>query len=277
VAAELGLSTIGIAPYDERYTFAEFSGRGCGETVVVCVLEQNYAATQTIPSLLANRAAYNAEADCILLSARLADALCEWGFRARTHGAEESIAIHYGVQAGLGQLGLNGQLLTPAAGSRCRLAIVTTDAPLSYGKPIDYGIERICDACKACVRRCPSGAIPAIRSMHRGVRKAKINTARCLPVVGQANGCAICMKVCPVQRYGLQAVHAEFERTGRVKGVHSDELEGYQWPVDGKFYGADARPRLDPQFFRPQGYLLQRPTEEEVSGRSSVSPEQGSE
>jgi epoxyqueuosine reductase len=38
--------------------------------------------------------------------------------------------IAYAVAAGLGQLGLNGQLLSPYAGSRCRLNVLTTNAPL---------------------------------------------------------------------------------------------------------------------------------------------------
>ena len=45
--------------------------------------------------------------------------------------------------------------------------------------------------------------------------KAKINTSRCLPLVAQADGCAICMKVCPVQRYGLDAVWEHWAATGR--------------------------------------------------------------
>ncbi len=46
-AARLGLSTVGFASYDERYTLAEFAGTHARGTVIVCVLEQDYAATQT--------------------------------------------------------------------------------------------------------------------------------------------------------------------------------------------------------------------------------------
>jgi len=64
--------------------------------------------------------------------------------------------------------------------------VLTTDAPLELDAPVDHGIEGVCDRCQACVRRCPVGAIPAVRKEHRGVTKAKLNTKRCLPIVTQA-------------------------------------------------------------------------------------------
>jgi epoxyqueuosine reductase len=153
--------------------------------------------------------------------------------------------IQYGVQAGLGQLGLNGQLLTPQAGSRARLSIITTDAEFEHDQPVDFGIHRICDECQACVRRCPVGAIPRLRREYRGVRKAKIKTERCFPVAANAEGCAICMKVCPIQRYGLDAVKRHYVDTGEILGRGSDELEGYTWPVDGRHYPPGEKPDAD--------------------------------
>jgi epoxyqueuosine reductase len=48
----------------------------------------------------------------------LADFLAERGLRADPHssGSDHLLEIPYAVAAGLGQLGLKGQLLTPAAG-----------------------------------------------------------------------------------------------------------------------------------------------------------------
>jgi hypothetical protein len=60
------------------------------------------------------------------------------------------------------------------------------------------------------------------------------------------------MKVCPVQRYGLDAVLAEYERSGRILGRGTDELEGYEW-IDGRRYAPGERPVLRPEFFEPPG------------------------
>jgi epoxyqueuosine reductase len=253
-AARLGFSAVGVAAYDPKYTFAEYAGRHPGDRVIVCVLEQNYATTQLLPSAAAEQAALSTYAELMDRLTGLSAWLQARGFRARGDDQEgESIFIHYAVAAGLGQLGLNGQLLTPQAGSRCRISVLYTDAPLELDAPVDYGIEGICDRCQACVRRCPVGAIPAQRKEHRGVTKAKLNTKRCFPIVAQAAGCAICMKVCPVQAYGLTEVLAEFERSGRILGTGTDELEGYDWFFDGRHYGPGEKPRLPATLQAPPG------------------------
>jgi hypothetical protein len=95
--------------------------------------------------------------------------------------------------------------------------------------------------------------------MNRGVEKAKINVSRCLPVMGHAFGCAICMKVCPVQRYGLETVTREFERTGAIVGKGTDELESYVWPVDGKRYRAGAKPPIPFGLTHPSDLTFEPP------------------
>ena len=252
-AAGLGMSAIGIALLDEAYLVASSTGTAIGDRVIVCVLEQNYAATQTAPSMRAEQGAIAGYADLLAMTAKLAEFLQGLGYQAAAYDPGGfALSIPFAVASGLGQLGMNGQLLSPHAGSRCRLLLVNTDAPLILDKPVDLGIESLCDACRVCVRRCPSGAIPARRDTFRGVYKVKINTQRCLPVVAQAAGCAVCMKVCPIQHYGLQAVLDEFEETGQVLGKGTDELEGYRWPVDGRYYDAVHRPRLPDEFLKPE-------------------------
>ncbi len=253
-AARIGLSAVGVAAQDAKYIFSEFQDTAhAGDRVVVALLEQNWAATQTAPSARSEKAAFATYAKLLELSTQLAAFLVERGHHAHVHSTEgEGIAINFAVEAGLGQLGLNGQLLTPAAGSRARIKLITTNAPLVLDEPKDFGVEKLCDACQACVQRCPSGAITSVRREHRGVVKAKINISRCLPVVAQADGCAVCMKVCPVQRYGLDAVTEHWEETGTILGRGSDELEAYDW-IDGRRYRSGERPRLEPAFFRPPG------------------------
>ncbi|MCW2993638.1 MAG: hypothetical protein JWQ18_1133 [Conexibacter sp.] len=258
LAQEAGLSTIGIARYDPKYTFAEYAGKHETGNVIVSIVEQDYDATQTIPSNRAEKAAFHAYAEVVRRSARLAEGLRELGYRADAHDhVGQAVVIHYGVEAGLGQLGLNGQLLTPTAGSRCRISLITTNLDLEPDAPVDYGMHAICDSCQACVRRCPTGAIPSARKDSRGVMKAKIKTERCLPVVAQIEGCGVCMKVCPIQRYGLDRVLDHYTETGAVLGVGSDELEGFHWPPDDRRYGPGEKPRIDSKsLLKPEGMIL---------------------
>jgi epoxyqueuosine reductase len=249
-AQRLGMSRIGITHNDPLYSFADSDAEQL-PTVIVCVQEQDWEATQTAPSDRAELVAFQGYVEGLNRSSALAEFLKRRGYKTAPQGlAGDGIMIHYAVAAGLGQLGINGQLLTPEAGSRVRLVLITTEAPLVHDEPRDYGLHKICDECQACVRNCPVGAIPKHRKQFRGVEKAKLNSARCLPVVIKVSGCAVCMKVCPVQRYGLDAILEHRARTGEILGVGTDELEGYDWPVDGRHYGPGEKPRVGPEILK---------------------------
>ncbi len=249
-AQRLGMSRIGITANDPNYSFGESDAEQL-PTVIVCVQEQDWEMTQTAPSDRAEMGAFHGYVEGLNRSAALAEYVKSLGYRTAPQGlAGDGIMIKYAVAAGLGQLGINGQLLTPEAGSRVRLVLITTEAPLVHDEPVDYGLHKVCDECQACVRNCPVGAIPKQRKDFRGVEKAKLNSARCLPVVIQVSGCAVCMKVCPVQRYGLAAILEHREQTGEILGVGTDELEGYDWPVDGKHYGPGETPTVGAEIMR---------------------------
>ena len=256
LGAELGMSAVGVARYDPRYTLAQVADRPpAGDRMIVCIVEQNWEATQTSPSGRSERSAFAAFGEVLRLSSKLAERLQEMGYRAHPHDAQgETVVLQYAVAAGLGQMGANGQVLTPFAGSRARITTIETNAPLDFDAPVDYGIHKICDACQVCARRCPSGAIPGKRRMYRGVEKHKLNMARCAPVVAQAHGCAVCMKTCPVQRYGLRAVTDEFEATGRILGKGTAELEGYTF--QDRYYGPGERPTLLREWLSPPGLIF---------------------
>jgi hypothetical protein len=70
----------------------------------------------------------------------------------------------------------------------------------------------------------------------------------------QSSGCSICMNVCPVQRHGLPAVLENYEKTGRILGKDTDDLEGYDWPLDGRHYGPGVTPHIPDTVVRPPGY-----------------------
>ena len=157
------------------------------------------------------------------------------------------------VEAGLGQLGACGYLLTPHEGSRCRIMLVTTDANVTYDKPIDYGIHAFCQVCQVCVNRCPGRALMRDKIWWRGLEKNKLYFKRCRPVMARYLGCGICMKVCPIQKYGLQTVMEHYAETGQVLGKGTHDLEGYE--LEGKgYFGPGELPAFDRDFFNmPHG------------------------
>ena len=261
-ALALGYSEVGFAPFDPRYVYrnrrADLNPRL--NTAICLALEQDYDATQTIPSLEAERAQGRAYLRQAELSRSLVQHILSLGYKVQVSGPTWHLGpmIPMFVEAGLGQLGVNGQLLSPRFGSRARLQIILTDAKVRYDRPVDYGIHKFCALCQVCVSRCPGRALDGQKLWYRGIEKNKLNFARCRPVMARYSGCGICMKVCPVQKYGMKPVMEHYIETGEVLGKGTDNLEGYTLPDKGYF-----RTRRLPQF-KPDFFAMPRGRAEDI-------------
>ena len=189
------------------------------------------------------------------LSIALVDYIRSLGYYAQVSGPVWHLQamIPMFVAAGLGQLGANGQLLSPHFGSRARLQVILTDAKVTYDEPVDYGIHAFCQICQVCVNRCPGRALMREKVWYRGVEKNKLTQRRCRPVMARYLGCGVCMKVCPVQRYGMKNVMDHYVATGGVLGKGTDNLEGYSLKDKGYFSSGEL-PHFDAEFFSmPKG------------------------
>ena len=63
------------------------------------------------------------------------------------------------VDAGLGELGRNGLLISSGFGPRIRISKVLTDLPLVPDQPVDLGVRKMCEVCGKCAKACPGQAI----------------------------------------------------------------------------------------------------------------------
>lgn len=136
----------------------------------------------------------------------LAEYIRGMGYQAIPCMNDTAISIPLAVQAGLGQLGRLGLLITPEFGPNVRLLKVLTDMPLENDHPIDFGIPEFCENCHLCAEHCPSGSISfegqnyegVCENNNPGVKKWYIYAEKCLRL-WQTNGasCANCISVCP--------------------------------------------------------------------------------
>ena len=255
-ARELGFMEVGITRFDHRYTFASKKDAMTYYNHVICLAyEQDFEPTQTIPSVdaeIVHSSTYRTEGAAAL---ELGNFIRNLGYHAQVTGSGDSPGpyIPMFVEAGLGQLGACGYLLTPHEGNRCRLVSVTTDAKVTYDKPIDYGIHAFCQVCQVCVNRCPGRALMRDKIWWRGLEKNKLYFKRCRPVMARYMGCGVCMKTCPIQKYGLKNVMDHYAETGQVLGKGTHDLEGYT--LEGKgYFGPGELPVFDRGFFNmPHG------------------------
>ena len=256
-ALELGFAMVGMTAYDNHYTYKSKRKWVMPYPTAVCLaMEQPYEETQMIPHEPAERAVFATYRQEGAAGLKLAEYIRSLGYRAQVHSPNDpgSAVIPMFVAAGMGQQGAMGYLLSPHFGSRHRLMLITTDAAVTYDEPVDYGINAFCTICQVCVNRCPGRALMREQVWWRGVEKFKIVAKRCRPVMARYAACGICMKVCPIQRYGLKAVMEHYGETGEVLGKGTHGLEGYDMHGLG-YFGPGELPRFDSDFFHvPEGY-----------------------
>lgn len=150
------------------------------------------------PTVTESARGYFETAKVALLLARYINLL---GYEARAHvdGNYRVLCGPIAVDAGLGELGRLGLLITPQFGPSLRLSVVTTNLPLTQDEPIHFGVQHFCDICGKCAANCPSGAIASGgKSIHKGVEKWQSNQETCYRFWrAQGTDCAICIRVCP--------------------------------------------------------------------------------
>ena len=174
---------------------------------VVMAVEMDYEAiklspaVQPSPSMGYSRMAFVAPS--------LATYIRELGYHAIPSGNDFALNIPLAVDAGLGELGRNGLLITEQYGPRVRICKVFTELPLEVDSPLDMGVQAFCETCKLCADKCPSKAIisgertdkPWNGANNINVLKWPINAVDCQGWWHKnESSCSNCIRVCPYNK-----------------------------------------------------------------------------
>lgn len=234
-ASLYGADLVGVAKVDERWIFSAdyhkpFVIDDCQAPLedeegfhipskftraIVMALVMDDDLQDQSPSLAASTAASLGYSRMAITAVSLAEYIRGLGYHAIPSMNDTALSIPLAVDAGLGQLGRHGLLITPEYGSNVRLCKVLTDMPLAEDQPIDFGVTEFCSNCLLCVRHCPSGSISAGEQTmeserstgNSGVLKWYIKGESCLRF-WQENGasCGNCIAVCPFT-HGFESSH----------------------------------------------------------------------
>jgi len=105
------------------------------------------------------------------------------------------------LAAGIGEVSRAGIVLNPFLGLAFKAAVVLTNMPLAYDRPIDFGLQSFCQDCKICAQNCPSKAISmGDKAMYNGYETWKLDTRRCASynfTNKKGTMCNTCVKSCP--------------------------------------------------------------------------------
>ncbi len=137
-----------------------------------------------------------------VIAVQLAEFIRKLGYSTRAHidGSYRVVCPLVARDAGLGEIGRMGLLMTPELGPRVRLAVVTTDLPLVVdNRNQDHSMIDFCTQCKKCADACPSNAISFQDQVTiDGALRWQIDSEACFTLWCKiGTDCARCMSVCP--------------------------------------------------------------------------------
>jgi ferredoxin len=209
-AKKLGAIDVGITELKDYHKYS-YRGRNgnYGNKVelshkfaIAFTVEMDYEALKTgphAPAVMESAQQYLAAG---AIAIQLAEFIRQLGYPAKAHidGNYEVVCPLVAKDAGLGEIGRMGLLMTPKLGPRVRIAVVTTDIPLVVDKrKFDPTITDFCNNCKKCADVCPSNAISFDnRKNIDGVNRWQINQEACFnfwTITG--TDCGKCVSTCP--------------------------------------------------------------------------------
>ena len=210
----------GITFYDERWTYDKRFNREQLEqaemdlpknitNTIVVAHEMDYELLRTVPSALSGAATGLGYSRDLITLLSLAQYIRNLGYQAYASMNDTALSIPMAIQAGLGEYGRHGLLITKEFGPRVRIGKVFTDLPLAHDEPIDFGVQNFCSICRECTKACPPNAIDDgdqketvyNQSNIAGIKKWTTDAEKCFDFwANQATDCSICVRVCPYNR-----------------------------------------------------------------------------
>ncbi|RUT73084.1 4Fe-4S dicluster domain-containing protein [Ancylomarina longa] len=171
------------------------------------------------------------------IAVQIAQFLRNLGYPARAHidGNYQVVCPLVARDAGLGEIGRMGLLMTPRKGPRVRLGVITTDFEFPVHKwNKNHSLLDFCNRCKKCADVCPSKSISWNPPKEiNGVKRWQINSESCFTYWCKAGtDCGRCMATCPYS-HPDNLLHNSI-RWG-IK--HSPLFRRIAVPLDDFFYG----------------------------------------
>ncbi|MHC1601004.1 MAG: reductive dehalogenase, partial [Candidatus Nezhaarchaeales archaeon] len=205
-----GASLIGICKVNRDWVYADADLPEDYEYAIVMAIEMNPEVVETSPSAFAASATGIGYSKLTHLAVTMSRFIYNLGFKAIPSINDLALNIPLAIDAGLGELGRNGLLITPRYGPRIQLCKVFTNMPLIADKPIEFGVREFCKKCKLCAKHCEANAISmddepsfeiACKSNNPGALKWYVNAEKCyLFWCENAASCVTCIKVCPYSK-----------------------------------------------------------------------------
>lgn len=268
VIGYLGSNLCGICVLKQSYVYSHV-GRGpesYGHEIelnhkyaIVFAVEMDLAMVSAAPHAPVIVETAKKYVEAAKISIIIANFIRRLGFPARAHIAGsnyQAMLPPLGWEAGLGELGRLGILITSKYGPRARLGLITTNIPLITDNPKVLGIQEFCDKCQKCARNCPAQAISYGEKVEEnGVVRWVLDREECYRYWRKTGtDCAVCIYVCPYSKpdnifHNFIRKAASISSNAQALSVWSDDFFYGRIPLRKKtpFHFRDDRRRAKDQ------------------------------
>ena len=257
LAKYFGALDVGVTELKPEHVYSHI-GRGPGAWSAPLKFEHKYALAFTVemdyeimggaPLAPVTMESARQYVEAGRVAVQLAQTIRTWGYPARAHmdGNYRVICPLVARDAGLGEIGRMGLLMTPRLGPRVRLAVVTTDLELTPDNiPPDASMIDFCRVCGKCAENCPPKAISFDDRVEiDGALRWKIDSDLCFRYwTAIGTDCGRCMSVCPYSH--PDSFYHNLIRWGN--GRSGAFRRGALW-LDDLFYGKQPARREPPNW-----------------------------
>jgi epoxyqueuosine reductase len=214
-----GASLVGIAPLNRDWLYTK-NRRGelydipdTMEYIIVMAIEMDYDAIATSPTFTSSATTALGYSTMAFVEVELSAFIQRLGYNAMTSGNNVVLSVPQAIDAGLGQYGRHGLLITKQFGPRVRIAKVLTDMPLLRDYPDEdfcKSVIRFCKISEKCATACPSQSIPFGKeqtwdgtsiSNNPGIKKWYVNVESCYGFwIENGSECSNCIRSCPYNK-----------------------------------------------------------------------------
>ncbi len=214
-----GADLVGVCRLDRRWVYAaDIAERPIDippsyRYAIVMGIAMDTPAIMDTPTYIASAATGVGYSRMAFTASCLAQFIRNLGYSAISMGNDTALSIPLAIDAGLGELGRNGLLITPEYGPCVRLCKIFTDIPLKPDKPISFGLAETCRSCRRCADACEAGAIStapspsydiACPSNNAGILRWAVNQDKCYMFwLENGGGCSTCIASCPFTQHAM--------------------------------------------------------------------------
>jgi NAD-dependent dihydropyrimidine dehydrogenase PreA subunit len=210
---ELNVSDYGTLKLEQKHLFR--NSKILFEHALIFTLEMKRDKIDTSPSIVSNKEIFRTYYELGVVVNKISDFLRSRGYNAQPIPALSNYLnlVYCARDAGLGEFGKHGLLITEQFGPSLRLAAVVTDIENFDKKDNDHQwVREFCETCPSCVNHCPANAIyEQPRELEDGTFQS-IDYKKCAVPFSTDYGCTICIRECTFYKVDYQKLKKSHEK-----------------------------------------------------------------